>query len=248
MRILKWLLGILGVLALVLLVAFLIFNESLPKGQTGPEADALANKVLKAINKPAWDNTGVIQWSFPGGHDYVWDKKRHLTEVKWDNKKALIDLQKVEGKAWVDGKEVTGEAGKKLVKEAWGYWCNDSFWLNAPAKVFDGGTERSVVTQKDGSKALLITYKGGGTTPGDSYLWILDENGLPTSYKMWVSIIPLGGISATWTDWQTLSTGAKIATAHQLSLVNMAIPITNIKAATDLASFGFTDDPFAPIL
>jgi len=203
---------------------------------------------MRILKKPAWDNTGVIQWSFPRGHDYVWDKKRHLTEVKWDNKKALIDLQKVEGKAWVDGAEVTGEAGKKLVKEAWGYWCNDSFWLNAPAKVFDGGTERSVVTLKDGSKGLLVTYKGGGATPGDSYLWMLDSNGLPTSYKMWTSIIPLGGVAATWSDWQTLPTGAKVATSHELSIGGMSIPITNIKAATDLAAFGFTDDPFAEIL
>jgi len=245
---LKWILGILATLALLLFLAFLFISESLPKGQTGPEAEALANKVLKAINKPAWDNTGIVQWSFPGGHDYIWDKKRHLTEVKWGNNRALIDLQKVTGKAWTDGKEVTGAAGEKLVKEAWGYWCNDSFWLNAPAKVFDGGTERSVVTQKDGSKALMITYKGGGVTPGDSYLWSLDENGLPTGYKMWTSIIPIGGVSATWDDWQTLPTGAKIATSHELSMVGMKIPITNIKAAADLTSFGMTEDIFKPIL
>lgn len=248
MKILKWLLGIIGVLALIGLIAFMIFSESLPEGEQGPEAEALAQKVLTAINKDAWDNTDIIQWSFPGGHDYIWDKKRHLTEVKWDNNRALIDLQKVVGKAYTDGKEVTGEAGEKLVKEAWGYWCNDSFWLNAPAKVFDGGTERRVVNLKDGSKGLLITYKGGGATPGDSYLWLLDANGLPTSYKMWVSIIPLGGVSATWTDWTTLPTGAKIATNHDLSIGGMKIPITNVKAAANLTEFGLSEDPFKAIL
>lgn len=248
MKILKWLLGIIGVLAIIGLIAFMIMSESLPKGETGPEAEALAQKVLTAINKDAWDNTGVVQWSFPRGHDYIWDKKRHLTEVKWDNNRALIDLQKVEGKAYTDGKEVTGEAGKKLVKEAWSYWCNDSFWLNAPAKVFDGGTERSVVTQEDGKKALMITYKGGGVTPGDSYLWTVDDTGLPTSYKMWVSIIPLGGVSATWADWKTLSTGAKVATNHDLSIGGMKIPITNLKAAANLTEFGLAEDIFKPIL
>jgi len=248
MKILKWLLGIIGVLAVIGLIAYLVMNESLPKGEQGPEAEALANKVLTAINKDAWDKTGVIQWSFPGGHDFVWDKNRHLTEVKWANNRALINLKTVKGKAYTDGKEVTGAAGEKLVKEAWEYWCNDSFWLNAPAKVFDGGTERRVVNLKDGSKGLLITYKGGGATPGDSYLWMLDENGLPNSYKMWVSIIPLGGVSATWADWTTLPTGAKIAANHELSIGGMKIPITNIKAAATMAEFGLSDDPFKAIL
>jgi len=43
---LKWILGIFATLALLLVLAFLIFSESLPKGQTGPEAEALANKML----------------------------------------------------------------------------------------------------------------------------------------------------------------------------------------------------------
>ena len=245
---LSWILGIIGVLIAALAIAYFIFSESLPTGKTGPEAEALANKVFSAINKPAWDTTGVIQWSFPRGHDYVWDKNRHLTEVKWDNNRALINLKTVTGKAWTDGKEVTGAAGAALVKTAWEFWCNDSFWLNAPAKIMDGGTERSIVDLEDGSKGLMVTYKGGGATPGDSYLWMLDENGLPTSYKMWVSIIPIGGVSATWADWQTLPTGAKIATSHDLSIGGMKIPITNIKAAANLEAFGFTADPFAEIL
>ena len=248
MKILKWLLGIIGVLAVIGLIAFMVMSESLPTGEQGPAADALANKVLTAINKDAWDKTGVIQWSFPGGHDFVWDKNRHLTEVKWGNNRALINLKTVKGKAYTDGKEVTGAAGEALVEEAWKYWCNDSFWLNAPSKVFDGGTERRVVNLDDGSQGLLITYKGGGATPGDSYLWILDENGLPNSYKMWVSIIPLGGVSATWDDWTTLPTGAKIATNHDLSIGGMKIPITNIKAAATLEEFGFSEDPFKAIL
>jgi len=248
MKILKWLLGILGVLAVIGLIAFLVMNESLPTGEKGTSADALANKVLKAINKDAWDQTGVIQWSFPRGHDFVWDKDRHLTEVKWENHRALVDLQAVKGKAYTDGQEVTGTAGEKLVQEAWKFWCNDSFWLNAPAKVFDGGTERSIVKLDDGSNGLLVTYKGGGATPGDSYLWSLDESGLPTGYKMWTSIIPLGGVAATWSDWTTLPTGAKIATNHDLSIGGMKIPITNIKAARNLEEFGYTTDPFAAIV
>ncbi len=247
MRILKWLLGILLFLALALFLFIKISSESMPTGTTGPAADALANKVLTAINKPAWDNTGVVQWTFRGAHDFLWDKKRNLVKVNWDDNEVLVVLDETTGKAWKNGKEVTGDEGDKLVKAAWAHFCNDSFWLNAPAKVFDPGTERSIIDLPDGKKGLMVSYKSGGVTPGDSYLWMLDDNGLPTSYKMWVSIpvIP-GGLEFTWEDWKSLSTGAKISTNHSSKV--LGIDITNLKAATDLTTFGLSNDPFQPIL
>lgn len=246
MRILKWILGIIGVILLGLFIFVKVSSEAMPEGTTGAEADALANKVLAAIDKPAWDTTGVVQWTFKGVHDFLWDKERHLVKVNWEGHEVLLNPNEISGKAWQNGTEVTGDEGDKLVKEAWGYFCNDSFWLNAPAKVFDKGTERRVVTQADGSKALLITYKSGGVTPGDSYLWILDDKGLPTSYKMWTSIIPVKGMEFTWQDYTILSTGAKVATLHKSKVLEL--DIGNLKAAKDLASFGLTNDPFQPIL
>jgi len=166
MRILKWLLGIIAILFLGLFILFKASSESMPEGTTGPAADALANKVLAAIDKPAWDTTGVVQWTFRGAHDFLWDKKRNLVKVNWDDNEALVTLDETTGKAWKNGVEVTGDEGDKLVKAAWAHFCNDSFWLNAPAKVFDPGTERSIVDMPDGSKGLMITYKSGGVTPG----------------------------------------------------------------------------------
>ena len=81
-------------------------------------------------------------------------------------------------------------ATPEIIQTAQHFFNNDSFWLVAPYKVFEQGVERRIVDY-DGKKPLLVTYTSGGSTPGDSYLWILDENGFPTSYKMWVSLIPL---------------------------------------------------------
>lgn len=233
----KWLkrIGIfLGILIAAMLVLYWVKNEPLPKGQTGPEADQLAQKVWTAINKTAWDSTGAISWGFAGRHGFVWDKKRHFTKVVWEDYVVLINLHQVTGVAYKAGEAIADKSeNDKLVQEAWGYWANDSFWLNAPAKVFDNGTSRSIVQLEDGSDGLMITYASGGVTPGDSYLWILDENGLPKSYKMWVKIIPLGGVSATWEDWKTLSTGAKIAGSHKLG--PLTIEVTDVKGSTTLA-------------
>jgi hypothetical protein len=93
---------------------------------------------------------------------------------------------------------------------------NDSFWLVAPYKVFDQGTTRQLVALEGGRDALLVTYSSGGTTPGDSYLWILGDDGLPASYKMWVKIIPIGGLEATWANWQRMESGIMLPTSHQV--------------------------------
>lgn len=234
-------------LVIILLLAGLFFmnNDSKPIGKTGAEADALANKMLDAIDKTAWDLTTYIQWTFKGMHSFLWDKKRHFVKVNWGETEVLLNTKQVDGKAYVNGMEQTGEAATKLVKEAWGYFCNDSFWLNAPAKAFDIGTERSIVDLENGKQALMVSYSSGGVTPGDSYLWILDENGLPTSWKMWVKIIPLGGMEFTWEQWKTLSTGAKIAAFHTSSVLDL--DISNLKAAVNLEGMGLTQDPFAAI-
>ena len=87
----------------------------------------------------------------------------------------------------------------------------------APYKIFEQGIKRSLVNYKN-NEALLITYTTGGSTPGDSYLWILDEKGKPVSFKIWVSIIPIGGMEATWNDWITCESGAILPSKHDLSI------------------------------
>lgn len=244
----KWLkrLGIfLLVIIAILTVLFFIYNEQKPVSQKGPEADELAQKMLQAIDKPAWDSTVYVQWTFKGMHDFLWDKKRHFVKVNWGEQEVLLDTKKVSGKAYKNGKELEGEQANKLVQQAWSFFCNDSFWLNAPAKAFDPGTERSIVTLEDGSKGLMVSYTSGGVTPGDAYLWILDENGQPKSWKMWVKIIPVGGMAFSWEKWESLSTGAKIATFHTSKVLDL--DISNLKAANSLAAMGLSSDPFAEL-
>ncbi|MEL6923768.1 MAG: hypothetical protein AAFO94_06940, partial [Bacteroidota bacterium] len=244
-KFIKWLAIILGVLLVAFAIAYLIFNEPLPTGKKGPEADALARKMLMAVDKDGWDTTTVVQWSFMGLHDYLWDKDRNLVQITWSDKKVLLDPDEISGKAWENGVEQSEEDAAATVRTAWNYWCNDSFWFNAVVKCFDPGTSRSIVTMEDGSEALLVSYDSGGVTPGDSYLWILDENGLPKSWKMWVKIIPIGGVEFSWEQWKTLPTGAKVASLHDGAVFDLEI--SEIKGAHSLEAFGLTADPFAPI-
>jgi len=241
-KILKWL-GILLLLFILALVGLgIMANESKPTGIPSAEADAMAKKMLQAVDKTAWDTTGIVQWTFRGKNNYLWDKTRNFVQFTWENNKVLLHTKSVTGKAFQDEKEVTGEVANELVQTAWKNFCNDSWWLNAPVKAFDIGTSRSLVKMKDGREGLMVSYNSGGVTPGDAYVWFLDDTGMPTSYKMWVSIIPIGGLEFTWQDWATLPTGAKIAQDHKNKLLE--IPIENVKAGIDLAGFGLSEDPF----
>ncbi|WP_276166670.1 hypothetical protein [Zobellia alginiliquefaciens] len=227
----KRLLKIIGkgvlILAAILLIGFgvlyLIYNEPLPEGTPGVEADALANKMLEAINNEAYTKTNYLEWSFANGaHHYKWDKTNGKVDVKWDDYHVHLHLkQSSKSNVFENGSEVTGDTKNELINKAEGFFNNDSFWLVAPFKVFDLGTERSLVTLENGSKALLITYSSGGSTPGDSYLWHLGANGVPESYQMWVSIIPIGGVKATWEYWKIMETGAFLPTSHKLGPITL---------------------------
>ncbi len=243
-KILKFFGFLLLLLVLLFVGAYLFMNESLPKGETGLKADQLAQKMMGAVNNQAWKNTNVVQWNFADRHQFVWDKKRDCVQVTWGNTNAILNIHKLtDSVVYVDGKEQEGQAKSDLINKAWGYFCNDSFWLIAPTKAMDEGVTRSVVKQEDGSDALLVSYGSGGVTPGDSYLWKLDENGLPTSYKMWVSIIPIGGVEATWDGWQKMPTGVMLPTQHALG--PMSIPMKDVKAGNSLADIGIKEDVFS---
>ncbi|CAA0253669.1 conserved membrane hypothetical protein [Tenacibaculum maritimum] len=215
----KKLVKIVGILLLLLIVIGAIFytrnNDDLPKGKQGAKADKLAHKMLNALNYEAYKNTRFLEWSFREKRFYKWDKKEHVVTVSWENTKVILNTKEPnKTKIFENGALVKNEA---VLKKATDYFNNDSFWLVAPYKVFENGIERRLVNYQN-KEALLVTYTSGGSTPGDSYLWILNEKGLPISYKMWVSIIPIGGTEASWSDWVTTQSGALLPTKHELSV------------------------------
>lgn len=235
-------LSILGLLVIGGVIAYFVLSESKPEGKTGPEADKLANQMLTAMNKPAWDSLRYIAWDFSGRNQYAWDKQKEIAVIKFGNIEAVMDLKAMTGEAKADGEMLTGDSKDAALGEAWGHWCNDSFWLYAPYKLFDPGVTRSIVEVENGKKGLMVSYSSGGTTPGDSYLWILDETNKPEAWKMWVGIIPIGGVHNTWENWKTLPGGSIIAQNHKMKL--MDVTINDLKAGQTLSDIGYANDPF----
>jgi len=227
----KKLLKILGIIVVIIITAltigYFVLNESLPEGQAGAEADAMAERMMAAMNHDAWEATEEVSWTFRGTNSYKWFKNEDKVEIRLGNSPTVYLNTKL-GSAAVQADGSNPNETPELIAKAIDNFNNDSFWLAAPFKAFDPGTERSIVELKDGRTGLMVTYTSGGSTPGDSYVWILDENDRPVAIKMWVQILPLGGMEFTWENYMTLSSGALVAQDHKL-FGSMNVDLTNIK-------------------
>lgn len=203
---------------------YLKYDEDLPMGKKGAEAEQLATKMLSALDHEAYKNTNYLEWTFKKRHHYKWQKNQQRCQVFWEDYKVDLNLNSPsESRTFIHGFEVFGEKSSELIKKAINFFYNDSFWLVAPYKVLDAGTERRLVTLDSGKKALLVTYTSGGKTPGDSYLWHLDASGKPTSFQMWVDILPIDGLEASWNDWITTESGAQLPTFHKFLVFGFEI-------------------------
>lgn len=231
-KVLKVLGIFLAILAIVIAIFYYKNNEPLPIGVEGKDADNLATKMLTALNYNAYKNTEYFEWCFRDNHHYKWNKSENKVTVTWDNNEVILDTKNPSKSIIIKSEE--NHTATTLIKTATDYFNNDSFWLVAPFKVFDTGVKRSIVKYQE-KDALLVTYTSGGSTPGDSYLWILDESGLPKSYKMWVDIIPIGGAEATWNTWTTTSTGVLLPTKHTIPVFGVELNMGNVKSSNPKA-------------
>jgi len=217
----KTLLKFLGIGLLVLLligfVAFLYIDEDVPIGTQGQDAEALADEMLQALNKDGYDTLARIQFTYPGGHTYDWDRENNQVIVEWDENKVFLDLNQ------------SVEQFETLQYQAYEYFINDSFWLVAPFKVRDQGVTRSTV-DVDGGRGLLVNYSSGGVTPGDSYLWIIDQRGFPIAWKLWTSNVPIGGLKIGWGGWVERE-GVWFSTFHPSKVIDLEI--TNLEVSTE---------------
>lgn len=223
------------------LIFWSVIAEPIPEGEEGIEAESLTDLILRDINYQAWLNTGAIEWTFRETRNHLWDRERHLARLEWNNCISWIDLSTKLGKIKCGKYFLSSTEAKEKIDEAWELWANDSFWLNPLAKLRDEGTIRKIIPTPHSSPSLLVTYQGGGITPGDSYLWETDSTGRVLNCQMWVQVLPLGGIRFTWDDWITLSTGARISSTHKGFV---SVNLTNIKAAHSLKFLYPNEDPF----
>ena len=239
--IIAWCAVVLGSIVLAVCVALIVSDEPRPRGRSGADAEDLSRRLEQAVALDAWERTGAVRWTFAGEHEHLWDRERDVARVRWDDVEVLVHEGSASGRAYRGGVEVEGEDARSLLERGNAAWINDSFWLNPIAKLRDEG-----VTRSDIDGALLVEYSSGGLTPGDAYLWFLGDDGAPVRFRLWVSILPIGGVEATWEGWVDLATGARISTRHRGPL-GLVLELTDVEGAATLAELEPGPDPFAPL-
>ena len=214
---------------LIILISFIalagwVFSlfHSIPEGRTGPEAEEIAERMLDAVKYDQYKKIESINWTFRGRNHHAWNKKNQTDKVSWESFEVWLDFKSNKHIVKKGGQEIPND---ELIEQAIAHFYNDSFWLVAPFKIMDKGTKRKLV-DLEANTGLLVSYESGGVTPGDCYLWLLDENYRPVAWRLWTSNVPIKGMEFEWADWQQ-HFGAWFAPTHS-GPGALSIDITNL--------------------
>ncbi|MEP1093717.1 MAG: hypothetical protein ABJG78_01330 [Cyclobacteriaceae bacterium] len=205
------LLGLVGLAA----IGYVIIDKPVPNGTLGQDAEQLADEVLEALNKPGFDSLEYIEFTFRNTNRYKWDRSNNSVIANWEEQEVYLDLNR------------PMDSYSLLEFKAYQNFINDSFWLIAPFKLRDEGVIRSTVVVGNG-RGLLVTYSSGGLTPGDSYLWVIDENGFPKSWKLWTSNIPIGGLELGWSGWVNKN-DVWFSTVHEGKFTTVPVEVHSVR-------------------
>ena len=197
---------------LLLAASFSSACRSLPPSTPGPEAEALAERMLTAINHPAWlKDTAAVTWTFRDKRTLFWDRRRNFVRVTWKENDVRFNKDTLRGSCLRDAVVVPpGPECAALLAEANKSFVNDAFWLNPLFHIRSPGAQLSLVAPG----VLKVHYPAGGVTPGDSYVFFTDAQGLVTQMRLWVSSVPLKGTAADFGQYATSETGVKSARVY----------------------------------
>ncbi len=104
-----------------------------------------------------------------------------------------------------------GEARDAQLKNAYGRFINDSYWLLAPWKIFDPGVRLAYDGEKpcpDGTgggscDVLKVWFENVGLTPKDIYwLWITREGRRMVAWQYLLNGAEEAPTMALWKDWK----------------------------------------------
>jgi hypothetical protein len=203
-----------------------------PLESAGP-ADSKANEIAQAMmqamgGQDAWNRARFIRYDFrvnAGGKSvadraHLWDKQTGRYRLEGATKEGqhqivLFNTGTKQGVVYQDGKKLDGAASAAAIKQAYGSFINDMYWLAMPWKWTEAGVHLKYLgKRKHGSQefdVVRLTFDKVGLTPGDRYEAFVS----PTSHLMehWEYTLQ-NGSKGSW-DWEYTTTGGiKLASNH----------------------------------
>lgn len=186
-----------------------------PQIASAQDAKAIAAKVLQSLGgKQAWDNTHYLRFTFAGRRTHWWDKwtGRHRVEGQTQDGHKYVVVENIntkDGTVWIDGQKAEGDKAQEMLKNAYGAWVNDTYWLLMPYKLQDPGVNLTYDGQEtiDGKTydKLALSFGNVGLTPGDRYwAWINRDTGLMDRWAFILQDMPKEGpaMAWAWDGWQ----------------------------------------------
>ena len=212
---------------------FFLLGAGLALGaQTGsPEskAEEIGHVMMQAMGgQDAWNQARFVRFDFRvniegkivANRSHLWDKQtgRYRIEDKTKEGQSRIVLFNVgnqQGSAYVDEKRLDGQAAASALKEAYGAFINDLYWLAMPWKWMDSGVRLKYLGKKRKGAVefdiVELTFENVGLTPGDRYrAFVSPRSNLMEKWEYNLQ----SGQKGAW-DWQYITTeGVKLAKNH----------------------------------
>ena len=182
--------------------------------------EQLTDQVMQAAGYAYWPEVKRIQFTFRviiDGQEKVsakhdWNIAANTDIVTWENKTIAIDLTK-------PGKTKDDQA-------AFARWTNDTYWLIAPLKLKDKGTQLTQPVENQ----LELSFQQVGLTPGDRYIFEIDPATHLTNAWTYMPNHKTKKVG-TWEKYVTQS-GLTLSTYHKMG--NIEIYIDNLKVTSKL--------------
>jgi len=192
------------------------------------QADDLARGVAMASGLTTWPHVSTLSFTFAvrqGGdlklsRSHTWNVKAGTDTVSSGERSTTIDVNKP-------------DMDDPAQAEAFKAWTNDSYWLLAPLKLFDGGVTRQYLGRREVAgktyEVLQLSFQGVGMTPGDRYNLYVDPF---TSLIAYWDYMPNADTTmlASWEQYRHTG-GLKLSTYHKMG--DKTITIEKLTVATE---------------
>lgn len=226
------------------------WSETAP---SDPKAIEVADQMMAALGgKDAWESTRFLHFGFAGRREHWWDKHTGRYRLEGTTQESepflvLMDLNTKSGRAWLNGQEASGEKLQELLKNAWGAWVNDTYWLLMPYKLRDPGVILKHAGEEtlDGAvyDKLALSFHQVGLTPGDRYwAYVNRETHLMDRWAYILESMDPAGPPTAWA-WRGWARHGQILLAPERAQVggDRKLMLDPVEVPAALADAVFTD-------
>lgn len=230
--------------------------------RAGPADSArlLADRVMEwQGGRDAWEATRFLRFDWiveregatAARRSHAWDRWEgdyRLSYTRDDGGRvvALFDLPSLasdtapaEGDVWVDGERLEGSARDSALRQAYGAFVNDSYWLLMPLKWRDPGVHLEYVGRTelpDGNRypTVHLTFEEGLGITNDRYWGFVDpESGKMVAWRYLLEGDEQKGPLIWWRDWRTFGPqGLRLALDRRFEAGPLRIRFEGVAADT----------------